>query len=229
MVISSLDYDNYVGRIGVGKISRGSINRGQEVIVCNNDGKSERIKINTLYNFTGLKRVECESADAGEIIAVSGIENLNIGDTICCLDVVEPVDFVQIDEPTIAMNFVVNDSPMAGREGTYVTSRHLKERLMRELLSNVALQVEELRPDCFKVSGRGELHLSILVETMRREGYEFAVTRPEVIMKEIDSVRCEPIEGLFVEVPDEFVGIVIEACGTRKGAGSYEQYRYWKH
>lgn len=217
MVISSLDYDNYVGRIGVGKISRGSINRGQEVIVCNNDGKSERIKINTLYNFTGLKRVECESADAGEIIAVSGIENLNIGDTICCLDVVEPVDFVQIDEPTIAMNFVVNDSPMAGREGTYVTSRHLKERLMRELLSNVALQVEELRPDCFKVSGRGELHLSILVETMRREGYEFAVTRPEVIMKEIDSVRCEPIERLFVEVPDEFVGIVIEACGTRKG------------
>ena len=217
LVISSLDYDNYVGRIGVGKIARGSINRGQEVIVCNTDGKSERIKINTLYNFTGLKRVECESAEAGEIIAVSGIEDLNIGDTICSLDFIDPVNFVQIDEPTIAMNFVVNDSPMAGREGTYVTSRHLKERLMRELLSNVALQVEELRPDCFKVSGRGELHLSILIETMRREGYEFAVTRPEVIMKEIDSVRCEPIERLFVEVPDDYVGIVIEACGTRKG------------
>ncbi|MGI5879202.1 MAG: translational GTPase TypA [Syntrophomonadaceae bacterium] len=217
LVISSLDYDNYVGRIGVGKIARGSINRGQEVIVCNTDGKSERIKINTLYSFTGLKRSECESAEAGEIIAVSGIEDLNIGNTICSLDFIEPVDFVQIDEPTIAMNFVVNDSPMAGREGTYVTSRHLKERLMRELLSNVALQVEELRPDCFKVSGRGELHLSILIETMRREGYEFAVTRPEVIMKEIDSVRCEPIERLFVEVPDVYTGIVIEACGTRKG------------
>jgi GTP-binding protein len=217
LVISSVDYDNYVGRIGVGKISRGIISKGQEIILCNPNGKKTRVKINTLYTYEGLKKEEAQSAAAGEIIAVSGIEDINIGDTICSLDLVEPVPFVNIDEPTISMNFIVNDSPMAGREGAYVTSRHLKSRLERELLSNVSLRVEELSPECFKISGRGELHLSILIETMRREGYEFAVTRPEVILKMIDGAINEPIERLFIEVPNEFVGTVIEGIGKRKG------------
>jgi len=217
LVISSIDYDNYVGRIGVGKISRGVINKGQEVILCNTAGKEKRVKINTLYTFEGLKKEETLNAVAGEIIAVSGIEDINIGDTICSPELVEPVPFVNIDEPTISMNFVVNNSPMAGREGAYVTSRNLRDRLDRELLSNVSLRIEELSPDCFKVSGRGELHLSILIESMRREGYEFAVTRPEVILKRIDGVVHEPVERLFVEVPDDFVGTVIEGTGKRKG------------
>lgn len=217
MVISSIDYDNYVGRIGIGKIYNGQINKGQEIIICNPEGKAEKVKVNTLYAFEGLKRVELESASAGEIIAVSGLEGINIGDTLCSPENIMPVEFVNIDEPTISMNFVVNDSPFAGMEGTYVTSRHLKDRLMRELLSNVSLRVEELSPDTFKVSGRGELHLSVLIETMRREGYEFAVTRPEVILKEENGVIKEPIERLFVEVPEEYVGTVIESCGRRKG------------
>lgn len=217
LVISSIDYDSYVGRIGVGKISRGTILKGQELILCNSDGKQRKVKINTLYTFEGLKRAETLQAKAGEIVALSGIEDMTIGETLCAIDAVEPVPFVNIDEPTLSMNFVVNNSPMAGLEGTYVTSRHLRERLERELLSNVSLRVEEITPDCFKVSGRGELHLSILIETMRREGYEFAVTRPEVILKTIDGVICEPIERLFVEVPSEYVGTVIEGLGTRRG------------
>jgi len=217
LVVSSIDYDNYVGRIGVGKINRGVITRGQEIILCNTSGKQEKVKINTLYTFEGLKKVETDKAEAGEIVAISGIEDINIGDTVCSPLRIEPVAFVNIDEPTISMNFTVNDSPMAGREGTYVTSRHLRERLQRELLSNVSLRVEELSPDCFKVSGRGELHLSILIETMRREGYEFAVTRPEVIFKEINGKKYEPMERLTVEVPEEYVGVTIEALGRRKG------------
>lgn len=217
LVISSIDYDSYVGRIGVGKISRGTILKGQELILCNSDGKQRKVKINTLYTFEGLKRAETLQAKAGEIVALSGIEDMTIGETLCAIDAIEPVPFVNIDEPTLSMNFVVNNSPMAGLEGTYVTSRHLRERLERELLSNVSLRVEEITPDCFKVSGRGELHLSILIETMRREGYEFAVTRPEVILKTIDGVICEPIERLFVEVPSEYVGTVIEGLGTRRG------------
>jgi len=217
MVMSSIDYDNYVGRIGVGKINRGTICKGQEAILCNTEGKEKRVKINTLYTFEGLKKVETSQASAGEIIAVSGIDDLNIGDTLCSPELIEAVPFVNIDEPTISMNFVVNDSPMAGLEGAYVTSRHLRDRLERELLSNVSLRVEELSPDCFKVSGRGELHLSILIETMRREGYEFAVTRPEVILKKIDGTIHEPMERLFVEVPDDYVGSVIEGIGRRKG------------
>ena len=156
-------------------------------------------------------------AAAGEIIAISGIEDLNIGDTLCSSEKIEPVSFARIDQPTISMNFIVNDSPMAGREGSHVTSRHLKERLQRELLSNVSLQVEELSPDSFKVSGRGELHLSILIETMRREGYEFAVTRPEVILRSINEVIHEPMERLFIEVPEEYMGTVIEYTSRRKG------------
>lgn len=217
MVISSIDYDNYVGRIGIGKIYNGQINKGQEIIICNPEGKTEKVKVNTLYAFEGLKRIELESASAGEIIAVSGLEGINIGDTLCTPENIMPVEFVNIDEPTISMNFVVNDSPFAGMEGNYVTSRHLKDRLIRELLSNVSLRVEELSPDTFKVSGRGELHLSVLIETMRREGYEFAVTRPEVILKEENGIIKEPIERLFVEVPEEYVGTVIESCGRRKG------------
>lgn len=217
VVVSSIDYDSYVGRIGVGKIGRGQICKGQEAVLCNTSGKAQKVKINTLYAFEGLKKAEVDSAAAGEIIAISGIEDICIGDTICSLDAVEPVDFVNIDEPTISMNFVVNDSPMAGREGNYVTSRHLRDRLMRELLSNVSLRVEEISPDCFKVSGRGELHLSILIETMRREGYEFAVTRPEVILKNIEGTVNEPLERVFIEVPEEYVGTTIESLGKRKG------------
>jgi GTP-binding protein len=217
LVISSIDYDSYVGRIGVGKISRGTISKGQELILCNSDDKQKRVKINTLYSFEGLKRQEVTEACAGEIVAVSGIEDMTIGETLCALDTIDPVPFVNIDEPTLSMNFVVNTSPMAGLEGNYVTSRHLRERLERELLSNVSLKVEEITPDCFKVSGRGELHLSILIETMRREGYEFAVTRPEVITKINNGVLNEPIERLFVEVPSDYVGTVIEGLGNRRG------------
>lgn len=217
MVISSIDYDSYVGRIGVGKISRGTIFKGQELVLCKPGDEQKKVKVNTLYTFEGLAREEITEAGVGEIVALSGIEDLNIGDTLCMVDAIEPVPFVNIDEPTISMNFVVNNSPMAGLEGTYVTSRHLRDRLERELLSNVSLRVEEITPDCFKVSGRGELHLSILIETMRREGYEFAVTRPEVIIRIIDGVPHEPVERLFLEVPSEYVGTVIEGLSSRKG------------
>ncbi|MEA1962232.1 MAG: translational GTPase TypA [Bacillota bacterium] len=217
MLISSIDYDNYVGRIGVGKILSGSLKKNQEVILCNWEGKEVRVKINTLYTYEGLQRTETLTANAGEIVAVSGIEDINIGDTLCAIDAVQPIEFVHIDEPTMSMNFIVNTSPMAGLDGTYVTSRHLRDRLERELLSNVSLRVEEITPDCFRVSGRGELHLSILIETMRREGYEFAVTRPQVILKKIDDAVHEPVERLFAEAPDEFVGTIIEGLGKRKG------------
>lgn len=217
LVISSIDYDSYVGRIGVGKITRGTISKGQEVMLCKTGDIQKKVKINTLYSFEGLSRLEITEASVGEIVAVSGIEDMTIGDTLCHVDAIDPIPFVNIDEPTISMNFVVNNSPMAGLEGDYVTSRHLRDRLERELLSNVSLRVEEITPDCFKVSGRGELHLSILIETMRREGYEFAVTRPEVITKVVDGVVNEPIERLFLEVPSEYVGTVIEGLGSRKG------------
>jgi GTP-binding protein len=217
LVISSIDYDNYVGRIGIGKIKRGRVQKGQEIVLCNNEGLTKSVRLNTLYNYNGLKRVEIDEGTVGEIVAISGVEDINIGDTLCAPDCVEPLPFIPIDEPTLFINFSVNDSPMAGLEGSYITSRHLRERLQRELLSNVALQVEEITPDCFKVAGRGELHLSILIESMRREGYEFAVTRPEVIFKNIGGVLNEPIERLTVEVPDEYVGAVIESVGKRKG------------
>jgi GTP-binding protein len=186
-------------------------------VLCNSGGAENKVKINTLYAFEGLKRVEIPEAGAGEIVAVSGVEEITIGNTLCAVDAIDPVPFINIDEPTLSVNFVVNNSPLAGLEGSYVTSRHLRDRLEREILSNVSLRVEEITPDCFKVSGRGELHLSILIETMRREGYEFAVTRPEVITKVIDSVLSEPIERLYVEVPSEYVGSVIEGLGSRKG------------
>ena len=216
MMISSIDYDNYVGRIGIGKIGRGTISRGQEFVLCNTQGKQNKVKVNTLYTFEGLKKAEAQEVGAGEIVAVSGIDGITIGDTLCNPDQIDPIPFVSIDEPTLAMNFLVNDSPFAGTDGEYVTSRHLRDRLQRELLSNISLRVEEVSSDCFKVSGRGELHLSILIETMRREGYEFAVSRPEVILKTIDGVVCEPMERLTIEVPNDYVGISIESLGLRR-------------
>lgn len=216
--ISSIDYDKYVGRIGIGKISRGSIKKNQEVVLCASDGAFTNFKVSKLYTFQGLKKVEILEATSGDIVALSGNDDMNIGETICSTDKVEPLPFIKIDEPTLSMTFIVNDSPFAGREGSFVTSRHLKERLERELLSNVALRVEETdSADAFKVSGRGELHLSILIETMRRGGYELSVSKPEVILRKIEGVLCEPMEDVSIEVPEEYMGIVIEALGQRKG------------
>ena len=218
ILFSSLDYDDYIGRIGVGRVERGKILRGENVILCKQDGKQENVKISRLYQFEGLKRVEVDSAMMGDIVCVSGIADLNIGETACDPECIEPLPFVKIDEPTISMNFIVNDSPFAGREGKFVTSRNLRDRLFKEVETNVSMRVEETdSTDTFKVSGRGELHLSILIETMRRQGYEFQVSRPEVIYKTINGQLCEPIELLIIEVPEQYVGSVIEKLGSRKG------------
>ena len=213
-----LDYDDYIGRIGVGRVERGSVKAGQTVSICKQDGTHQNVKIVKLYQFDGLKRVEVESAKMGDLIAVSGIAELNIGETACDTEHLDPLPFVKIDEPTISMNFMVNNSPFAGKDGKYVTSRNLRERLFKEVLTNVSLRVEETdSADTFKVSGRGELHLSILIETMRRQGYEFQVSPPEVIYKrDEDGTLLEPIELLMVEVPEEYVGAVIEKLGARK-------------
>ena len=193
ILVSNVDYDDYVGRIAIGRIDRGRISTGQQAAVCKKDGTVYRSKISRMCVFEGLKRTECEDAGAGDIVAVSGISDINIGETICDAEVPEPLPFVDIDEPTVSMTFSVNDSPFAGKEGTYVTSRHLRDRLFRELETNVSLRVEETgSPDSFIVSGRGELHLSILIETMRRQGYEFQVSKPKVIMKEIDGAAVSP-------------------------------------
>ncbi|MEN1759544.1 translational GTPase TypA [Anoxynatronum sibiricum] len=217
LLISNIDYDRYIGRIGIGKIARGTVEKNQPAVLATTNGKELSVKVSNLSTFQGLKRVETETAMAGDIIAVSGIENINIGDTLCDVDKVEALPFNKIDEPTISMNFMVNDSPFAGKDGQYITSRHLKERLEREMLSNVAMRMEELSTECFKIMGRGELHISILIETMRREGYEFAVSRPEVIMKETPEGRMEPVEILYVEVPESHMSSVIEKIGQRKG------------
>ncbi len=219
LLFSSLDYDDYVGRIGVGKVERGSVKMGQNVVICKQDGTTQNVKVSRLYQFEGLRRAEVDSAKAGDIVAVSGIEGLNIGETICSADCVDPLPFVKIDEPTISMNFMVNDSPFAGQEGKFVTSRNIRARLFKEVETNVSMRVEETETtDSFKVSGRGELHLSILIETMRRQGYEFAVSRPKVILKKGENGETlEPIELLIVEVPDSYVGAVMEKIGSRKG------------
>lgn len=218
ILFSSLDYDDYIGRIGVGRVERGKILRGENVVLCKQDGKQENVKISRLYQFEGLKRVEVDSAMMGDIVCVSGIADLNIGETACDPKCIEPLPFVKIDEPTISMNFIVNDSPFAGREGKFVTSRNLRDRLFKEVETNVSMRVEETdSTDTFKVSGRGELHLSILIETMRRQGYEFQVSRPEVIYKTINGQLCEPMELLIIEVPEQYVGSVIEKLGSRKG------------
>ncbi len=218
LLICNIDYDEYVGRIGIGKVNRGKIQNGQQVMVCHRDNKFNTAKVTRLYQFEGLKRVECEDGSMGDIVAVNGISDMNIGETLCSIDCVEPLPFVNIDEPTISMMFVVNNSPFAGKEGKFVTSRHLRARLFKEVETNVSMRVEETEsPDSFKVYGRGELHLSILIEEMRREGYEFQVSRPKVIFKEIDGVKCEPMEFLVVEVPAEYVGSVMNKLGARKG------------
>ena len=218
ILFSNIDYDEYVGRIGIGRVERGTVKMGQNVVLCKQDGKTQNVKISRLYVYEGLKRVETEEAVAGDIICVSGIEDLNIGETACDPEQVEPLSFVKIDEPTIAMNFMVNNSPFAGREGKFVTSRNLRDRLFKEVETNVSMRVEETdSADTFKVSGRGELHLSILIETMRRQGYEFQVSRPKVIYKtDENGTLLEPIELLMIEVPESYVGAVMEKLGTRK-------------
>lgn len=218
ILFSSLDYDDYIGRIGVGRVERGRIKRNEQVVLCKTDGERENVKVSKLYQFEGLKRVEVEEASLGDLVCVSGIADLNIGETACDPLHIEPLPFVKIDEPTISMNFIVNNSPFAGQEGKFVTSRNLRDRLFKEVETNVSMRVEETdSTDTFKVSGRGELHLSILIETMRRQGYEFQVSRPKVIMKKENGVLMEPMELLIVEVPEQYVGSVMEKLGSRKG------------
>ena len=222
MLVSSIDYNEFVGRIAIGRIERGSIRDNDEIAVCNYhspDAPARRAKAVSMYQFEGLQRVPVKEATAGNIIAMSGIGDITIGDTICSPACVEPIEFVKISAPTIEMTFSVNDSPFAGREGKFVTSRQIRERLFRETLKDVSLHVSELEgaTDSFVVAGRGEMHLSILIETMRREGYEFAVSPPRVLFREIDGKRCEPIERVVVDVPAEFIGAVIEKLGSRRG------------
>lgn len=218
ILFSNIEYDDYLGRIGVGRVERGSVKVGQSVALCHKDGTTSNVKIVKLFMYSGLKRVEVEQASIGDIIQVAGITELEIGETACATDCIEPLPFVKIDEPTLAMNFMVNNSPFAGRDGKYVTSRNLRDRLFREVMTNVSLRVEETdSADTFKVSGRGELHLSILIETMRRQGYEFQVSPPTVIYKQDeDGTLLEPIELLMVEVPNEYVGSVMECLGARR-------------
>lgn len=217
VLFSNIDYDDYVGRIGIGRVERGEVHNGQNVVLCHRDGTTKNVKITKLYQFEGLHRVEVEEARLGDIVAVSGIADLNIGETACAPECVEPLPFVQIDEPTVSMMFMVNNSPFAGREGKFVTSRNLRERLFKEVETNVAMRVEETdSPDTFKVSGRGELHLSILIEQMRRQDFEFQVSAPQVIYKEVNGKKYEPIELLMIEVPDSYVGAVMEKLGSRK-------------
>lgn len=217
ILFSSLDYDDYIGRIGIGRVERGTVKHNQQIVLCNNDGDEIKAKVSRLYQFEGLRRVEVETASLGDLVCVSGIADLNIGDTACDPECVEPLPFVKIDEPTISMNFIVNNSPFAGKEGKFVTSRNIRDRLFKEVETNVSMRVEETdTTDSFKVSGRGELHLSILIETMRRQGYEFQVSRPKVILKEEKGVVMEPMELLIVEVPEQYVGAVIEKLGSRK-------------
>ena len=221
VLISTIDYNEYVGRIGVGKVEQGTIHVNQDVIIVNehNPDKKARVKISNLYEFDGLNKVEVKEAQIGSIVAISGIADLHIGDTICDPEHPSPIPFQKISEPTISMNFMVNDSPLAGLEGKYVTSRHLRDRLMRELNTDVSLRVEETdTTECFKVSGRGELHLSVLIENMRREGYEFAVSKAEVLYHEDErGKRLEPMEIAYIDVPEEFSGSVIQKLSERKG------------
>ena len=217
MLVSNIDYDDYVGRIAVGRLERGTIKVGMPVSICEKDDKVSQGRIAKVYTHMGLKKVEVDEASAGDIIEVAGIPNIHIGDTICDFNNPEKIPFVDIDEPTVSMTFSVNNGPFAGKEGQFVTSRHIRDRLFKELERNVSLRVKETdSADSFEVCGRGELHLSVLIETMRREGFELLVSRPKVIFKEIDGVKCEPIERLVVNVPDDCIGNVIEKLGRRK-------------
>lgn len=217
ILFTNIEYDDYIGRIGVGRVLRGTVNVGQTVALCHKEGTNSRVKIAKLFMYQGLKRTEVETATVGDIIQVAGISELEIGESACDAEHIEPLPFVKIDEPTLAMNFMVNNSPFAGKDGKYVTSRNLRERLFKEVLTNVSLRVEETdSADTFKVSGRGELHLSILIETMRRQGYEFQVSPPNVIYKHDENGKLlEPIELLMIEVPEAYVGAVMERLGTR--------------
>ena len=221
MLISTIDYNEYVGRIGVGKVDRGTLSVNQDVVVVNHHDpdKKYKVKISKLYEFDGLNKVEVSSATVGSIVALSGIAELHVGDTICAVDTPDPIPFQKISEPTISMNFIVNDSPLAGQEGKFVTSRHIRDRLFRELNTDVSLRVEETdSPDSYKVSGRGELHLSVLIENMRREGYEFAVSKAEVLYHtDENGKKLEPMELAYIDVPDEFTGAVIDKLSQRKG------------
>jgi len=219
MQVSSLDYDEYVGRLGIGRIVQGTISQGMQVAVSKRDGQVKRGKVVKLYAYEGLSRNEVDSSIAGDMVVISGIDDISIGETICDPAHVDPMELIEIEEPTLAMNFLINDSPFCGKSGKYVTSRHIRNRLDKELEVNVGLRVEELDSvqDGFKVSGRGELHLSILLENMRREGYEIAVSKPQVLMKEIEGQRCEPIEKVIAIVPDQYAGGIISELNLRKG------------
>ena len=217
MLVSNIDYDDYVGRIAVGRIERGIVKKGDSVVICKAEDKTENAKITKIYTYIGLKKVEVDEAAAGDIVELAGIPTVNIGDTICDINAPEKIDFVDIDEPTVSMTFSVNSGPFAGKEGKLITSRHIRDRLFKELDRNVSLRVKDTNSaDAFEVSGRGELHLTVLIETMRREGYELCVSRPKVIFKEIEGKTHEPIETLLVNVPEEAVGNVIEKLGKRK-------------
>ncbi|MBQ3912159.1 MAG: translational GTPase TypA, partial [Lachnospiraceae bacterium] len=238
VLISTIDYNEYVGRIGCGKVDNGTIRVGQDAVIVNyhNPDQVRKVKISKLYEYDGLKKVEVQSATVGSIVAISGIDDIHIGDTICSPEQPEPIPFQKISEPTLSMNFIVNDSPLAGQEGKWVTSRHIRERLFRELNTDVSLRVEETdTTEAFKVSGRGELHLSILIETMRREGYEFAVSKAQVIYRyDEDGKKLEPMERAIIDVPDEFAGAVIQKLSSRKGellgvstaAGGYQRLEF---
>ena len=217
LLISNIDYDDYVGQMAVGRVERGTAKVGQTAVICKKDGSTTQIRLTKMYMYEGLKRVEAQTASIGDIVLVSGVGDVKIGETICDVDCPEPLPFVDIDEPTISMHFSVNNSPFAGKEGEFVTSRHLRDRLFKEMITNVSLRVEETdSTETFKVSGRGELHLSVLVETMRRQGYEFQVSKPEVITKEVDGKIMEPMELLIVDVPEEYTGTVIQTLSERK-------------
>ena len=216
MLVTTLDSNAFVGKIAIGKIHRGKVKKNQNVTLISNDGSTKNYKVTNLFTYNGLKREETEEAGFGDIVAISGVTEANIGDTIADAQEPEALPFVHIDEPTLSMNFMVNDSPLAGQEGEFITSRHLRDRLMQELETNVSLRVKEITPDCYEVSGRGELHLSILIETMRREGYEFQVSKASVIFKEENGKKLEPMEYLTIDVPEEFMGPVMEKLGPRK-------------
>ena len=234
VLISTIDYNEYVGRIGVGKIDNGSLKVNQDCVIVNHHepDKFRKVKVGKLYEFEGLNKVEVSEAGIGAIVAISGISDIHIGDTICSPEKPEAIPFQKISEPTISMDFMVNDSPLAGLEGKYITSRHIRERLFRELNTDVSLRVEETdSPDCFKVSGRGELHLSVLIENMRREGFEFAVSKAEVLYHYDErNTKLEPMEIAYVDVPEEFTGAVIQKLTSRKGeAAGHEPYRRRLH
>jgi GTP-binding protein len=216
--VALLDYNDYVGRIGIGRVFRGTMKVGQQVALMKIDGSVKNFRVTKIFGFMGLKRVEIQEAHAGDLIAVSGMEDINVGETVCPIDHQDQLPVLRIDEPTLQMTFLVNNSPFAGREGKYVTSRKIEERLLAQLQTDVSLRVENTdSPDAWTVSGRGELHLSILIENMRREGFELQVSKPEVIVREIDGVKCEPVERVQIDVPEEYTGSIIESMGTRKG------------